>query len=193
MKKKTFFHISIILYFVIILFLCIIAGGVYVIIECLKSGMVNMSFFDWGGFVCAVAAIIAMLYLIFSIVCHRITLDEHEIYIHGLKIGKAGGMQYETHITYDEITNIYIISTKNNSLNESVRHSFVPLPYIIFDCKDETQKAVNVAAYSKRQVVKIIDEIILRSKVKGNELQLKTGTEILEEFMQAQNSNNTKH
>jgi hypothetical protein len=95
-------------------------------------------------------------------------------------------IQYETHISYAEIKNIFIISSDKNSLNKTSRWVFTPMPYIVFECENDKQKAVNVFYYSKKQVVRIIDEAVSRAKYTKNNANIKTGTAILSEFVEIQ-------
>lgn len=60
------------------------------------------------------------------------------------------------------------------------------MPYIVFDCKDGRQNAINVQFYSKKQIIIIIDEIKKRAKLMGNELHIKSGSEILLDFLKSQ-------
>lgn len=184
MKKKVFFQVSIILYIGLTLFLMIMAADVYVIVEFFITRIHNTTSFDWAGLVASIGGFLFMGYTIIRISRNRIILEREEIFVP--ENWGSNKIQYETHIAYSKIQNIYIISSDKNSLNKKMRWVFTPMPYIIFDCNDGKQKAINVFYYSKKQIVKIIDESILRAKQLGNEMHSKTGTEIFSEFLALQ-------
>lgn len=79
--------------------------------------------------------------------------------------------------------------SSNNSLNKESKMIFTPMPYIIFECENDIKKAVNVFYYSKKQVVKIIDEIVNRAKISNNKKLLKSGNEIYTEFIKLKDKN----
>ncbi len=183
MKRKIFFQISIILYIALFLFLAIMAAAVYVVVEFLMSRISGATALDWSGFIFAIFGFLFMSYTTFRMGKNRIILDVGEIYVPEHWGSKENKIQYETHIAYSDIQNIYLISSNKNSLNKIARWVFTPMPYIVIDCKDGKQNAINVFYFSKKQVIKIIDESISRAKAINNELQIKTGTEILSEFL----------
>lgn len=57
------------------------------------------------------------------------------------------------------------------------------MPYIVFECRDGGQEAINVLYFSKKQAIKIIDLAIERAKALGNDLNSPTGEQILAEFL----------
>ncbi len=186
MKKKVFFQISIILYIVLTLFLAVMAACVYVVIEFFTTLINNATALEWGYLVAAVGGFIFITYTFIRMARNRIILDEKEIFVPEDWGSKDHKIQFETHIPYFEIKSIFIISSDKNSLNKTSRWVFTPMPYIVFECENDKQKAVNVFYYSKKQVVRIIDEAVTRAKQLGNEIQVKTGQEILSEFLELQ-------
>lgn len=186
MKKKIFFQISILLYIILALFLAIMGVAVYGMIEFFNSILNNANTADWIGLIAVAGGFLFVAYLFIKGVRNTIILTEIEIFVPEHWGNKDNKLQYETHIPYDEIQDIYIITSNKNSLGKTARWIFIPMPYIVFECKEDKQKAINVYYYSKKQVVRIIDEAILRAKLSGNELQLKTGAEILADYMETQ-------
>jgi hypothetical protein len=164
MKKKVFFQISVILYIALALFLAIIAACVYVVIEFFTSLINNATALEWGYLVAAVGGFIFMAYTFIRLARNRIILNEMEIFVPENWGSKDHKIQYETHISYAEIKNIFIIYSDKNSLNKTSRWVFTPMPYIVFECENDKQKAINVFYYSKKQVVRIIDEAVSRAK-----------------------------
>ena len=188
MKRKVYFQISIILYIFLSIILAIFAAAVYAIIWMLTDGLGTATVWEWAGFAAAIFAIGYMGYTIIRMAKNRIVLTDKEIYVPDHWGSKDYKIQYETHIAYSEILDIFIISSNNNSLNQPIRWATPCMPYIIVNCKGGQQKAINVFYYSKKQVVRIIDETIERSKLVGNEVVIKSGSEILKEFLEKEKS-----
>lgn len=186
MKKKTFIQISITLYSLLALLLTIVAAALYVVIEFIRSYNKIADALEWAGFIAAILAIILLAYLIIRLIRNRIVLEINNIYVPAYWGKNINKTQHKIKINYEEIQDIAIIASNKNSLNTAISH-FATMPYIVFHCKDGSQNAVNIQFYSKKQVIAIIDEIKVRAAIMGNELQnIKTGTEILSDFLQSQ-------
>ena len=183
MKKRVFFQVSIILYIALTIFLAIMAASIYVIVWLFQMGLQNWGFLEWVGFFAAIGGFLFMLYTVFRMGKNRIILEHSEIFVPEHWGSKNSKIQYETHISYQEIKSISIVSSNKNSLNKNARWVFMPMPYIVFGCIDDRQKAVNVFYFSKKQVVRIINDVLERTKQLGNEIQSKSGEEILSEFL----------
>lgn len=193
MKKKIFFQISIILYIGLLLFLGLTAAGIYVVSEFFISKISDASAFDWIGMLAGLFTVIFMGYTFIRMARNRIILNESEIFVPENWGNKNNKIQYETHIYYAEIQKIFIISSDKNSLNKTSRWIFTPMPYIVFECEDDKQKAINVFYYSKKQVIRILDETITRAKAIGNPMDTKTGAEILSDFLELQKKKRRGH
>lgn len=187
MKRKVYYQISIILYMLLAVLLAIFTASVYVVVWFLKDKVFTENVWAWAGFVAAVFAIFFIGYNIIKMAKNRIVLNDKEIYVPEHWGSKDYKLQYETHISYSDIRNIYIVLSNNNSLNEPLKWGTLPMPYIVFDCNSEEQKAVNVFYFSKRQTVKIIDDVILRAKKRGNDLVIGNGEKILKKFLEKRN------
>lgn len=191
MKRKVFLQVSIILYAIIALFLAIIAGALYVVVEFFRLYIIGAGIFEWASLIAAIAAIIFLSYMIIRLMRNRIIIEESEIYVPAYWGKSDNKAQHELRIRYDEIENIVMIASNKNSLYKSVSH-FFSMPYIIFNCKNGEQKAVNVLYYSKKQVVEIIDTSILRARENGNDLQISTGKELLRELLENEKNKRTR-
>lgn len=161
-----------------------LAGIVYSVIEYFTS-------YDWYYiliFISAVLATISFFVDLLSFLVKKIILQDDAIVVHADIADKDGvflrRLQHETVITYEEIQDIKLDSTNADSNRYPVKNVFVEMPYIVFACKDGTEKLINVYFYSKNQVINIIDEVVNRARAAGNELNLKSGTEILSEFLE---------
>lgn len=185
MKKKMFFQISIVLYIMLIFFLTIIVAIIYAIIKLLSNGF-NNSTLEWIYLISAILGLAFISYLFIKMAKNRIILKSTEIFVPANWGNKKSKIQYETKISYKEIQNIFMISSYKNSINQKTEWVFIPMPYIVFDCSDNKQKAINVYYYSKKQIIKIIDEIRIRAKNLGNNNLSKSGNEILSSFLETQ-------
>ncbi|MFA6860605.1 MAG: hypothetical protein WCR30_04380 [Clostridia bacterium] len=183
MKRKIFFQVSIILYVVILLFLAFVAAGMYVVFEFFFSKINNANTDDWIGMLAGLFTVMFMGYTFIRFARNKIILDKNEIFVPDHWGNKDNKIQYETHVPYLEIKNIFMIITTNNSLNKPAKWIFTPMPYIVFDCKDKKQRAINVFYFSKKQIIKIIDESITRAQELGNNLEIKTGNEIFSDLL----------
>ena len=180
MKKKVFYQTSYILLFIISLFLVFLVADIYVIVALL---LLNKHVFEY---VILVACILVAPYLIYTIIRfarNRIIFQKEQIFVPESWGGKDIKMQYETKINYSEINNIYIISSTNNSLNKPLKFVTLPMPYIVFECNNSEQKAINVFYYSKKSIIKIIDEAIKRTAICKNLKEIESGDKVLENFL----------
>ena len=57
------------------------------------------------------------------------------------------------------------------------------MPYIVFECNNSEQKAINVFYYSKKSIIKIIDEAIKRTAICKNLKEIESGDKVLENFL----------
>ena len=183
--KKVFWQISRFLYIGLLIFLGIAAAGVYVIVCFFLADINDKAVMDWIYLIVSIGAVLFCIYTIIRLGKNRIILLETEIFVPENWGNKDNRIQYETHIKYIEIKNIFITMSDKNSCGGESRWVFVPMPYIVFECNDGSQKAINVYFYTKKQVVKIMDLAIERAKSLGNNIDIKTGTDILLSFKES--------
>ena len=181
MKKKIYFQKSIVLYCGLFLFLSIACLCFYAIIYIIQNGL--NSFLDGVYFVAAIGGFIFMVYTFIRFARNRIVLKSDEIFVPAYWGNNKQKLQFETHIEYSKIYNIRMITGTSNSLNKESKQLFTPMPYIIFDCDDNKQMAINVFYYSKKQVIQIIDEIIKRAKTLNNNRLTKDGNQIISDYI----------
>lgn len=116
---------------------------------------------------------------------HKIVIDKTEIYVpadhKGIFLRR---LQYETKIVYSEINGLRLTKSSHNSNGESVFGVFVNMPYLVFTCATTKEKAINLYFYTRKQVVKMINDISERAIANGNELYVKPGEEMLQNFLQ---------
>ena len=112
----------------------------------------------------------------------RIVLEPNNIYVPDSLNKTIVKVQYRVEVDYTDISDIFLIETKKDSLNRNYC-SVLPLPYIVINCKNGDQKLINVYWYSKKRKKAILDEIILRARTYGNDFTTKTGEELYNEFI----------
>ena len=188
MKKKVFIQKSVILYCCLFLFLTIMSLCVYAAIVLIAQGI--NSFLRCAYLLVTIGSFMFFTYTFIRFARNRIILKLDEVFVPEHWGSDKQKTQFETHIKYEEINNIYIISSTNNSLNKESKWIFTPMPYIIFECENNIKKAINVFYYSKKQVINIIDEVVQRVKTLNNKKLLKNGKQIFLEFTESKVSKN---
>lgn len=186
MKEKVFIQKSVILYCCLFLFLTIMSLCVYAAIVLITQGI--NSFLRWAYLFVIIGSIIFIAYTFIRLARNRIILKSDEIFVPEHWGSSEQKIQFETHIKYEEINNIYIITSTKNSLNKESKWIFTPMPYIVFECENNIKKAINVFYYSKKQVINMIDEVIQRAKSLNNKKLLKNGKQIFLDFTKSKNT-----
>lgn len=180
--KKVFWQGSVLSYIGVLIFLGIIASGVYIIVGFFTHAPSNLNYPSWAYIVVGIGTVLFGIYLLVKFAKNRIVFTESEIFVPQHWGSKDSRIQYETHIKYDEITNIFITASNKNSLGRDARRVMTIMPYMVFECRDGKQKAINVLYFSKKQVIKIIDLAIERAKAQGIDFNSPTGEQILADF-----------
>lgn len=184
MKKRVFLQNSIILIFGILFFTVLIAACLYLIINFFIVTIISATFTNWLlEVIVPLSVICLLLFFILNLSHIKVVFKDKEIYVPGHWNAKDSKIQYETHILYEEIKDIFIVVSTKNSLGKDIRFVLTPIPYIVFEMKDNSQKAINVLYYSKKRTIEIIDEVRSRISKLDFECQIKSGKEILSEFL----------
>lgn len=181
--KKVFWQGSILLHIGLLIFLGLTAIGVYLIVSFFTHAPSDETYPDWAYLVVGIGTALYGIYTFVKLAKNRIILTETEIFVPGHWGSEDSRIQYETHIKYDEIKNIFMTASNKNSLGQDARWVITIMPYIVFECRDGGQEAINVLYFSKKQAIKIIDLAIERAKALGNDLNSPTGEQILAEFL----------
>lgn len=96
---------------------------------------------------------------------------------------KKNKIQYYSEVRFVDIESVDIIWTKKNSKDESIRSrlisSFVEKPYL--SIRNKKGEVINfcVMYVSKKDVVKMIDEVRIRMKNVGNDTNILKENEVL--------------
>lgn len=183
MKKKIFFQKSLILFILLLVCGIMFAGAIFVIVSFLLNinKANNISF--WLLFLVIVFVAVYLGYTIIRLVRNRIIFTEEKLYVPETWGGKDVKFQYKVIVDFTEIKEVFITESCNNSLNKVMPLQVLPMPYIVIECKNGKQKAINVFYYSKKQTIKIIETIIEYSKLNNNIFTLKTAEQIFAEYI----------
>ena len=133
-------------------------------------------------------AIVGFLLLFFFIKSERnsIHLDNNKIYMKG-EIGlNKDKIQYYSEVMYSNIETLDVIWMNRNSKGEIIRshrlNSLVAKPYLSITDKQGVRTNFLVLYISKKDTLKLIDEIQARMKAVGNDKQLINKEELLEKL-----------
>ena len=120
-----------------------------------------------------------------------IILEEKSLYVPNEWGMSDEKVQYEVKLQYCDIVNMYLRETTNDSHNKPMkRYAYVTLPktYLVLCDAKGKEFAVNIVFYTKNCRIKIIDSIIYRMELQGNNSCNKTGKGIYEDFLKKRNN-----
>lgn len=182
--KKRVFHQASLSYFLVVAFYM-------VFFVCGAGCLIWLLFFDseiygvlpWASLIASIFAMFLFGYAILSLARNRIVLTNDEIQVPAHWGKKNVRLQYETHIRYNEIEDIYLVISVNNSYDKPVDWVYLPMLYVVFEKSDGSESRINLFYYSKKQTITLIDEVRQRASQLGNPLRVKEGKELLNEFI----------
>ena len=189
MKRKIFFQQSgLYCFFVSLLFIVLswcVVGVVYCSISVfIKNEKTLINYIAiFGGIV----GFLLLGFELLRMVRQVIILNDNEIYVPeewGMSDEK---FQYEISVSYNEIERVFLRETTCDSNNNPVKRYWITLPnlYFVMCCKNGKEKSINILFYSKKCRIKIIDEIINRAKLHGNDFTDEKGEDIYKSFLNA--------
>ena len=185
MKRKIFFRSSGLFVFYFSIEMIMEISGLYVLFGLIFGQVPPMlSLPIWLLVVILVMGEILWTYVIIQFARERIVFEENQIYVPESWGKGREKIQYKTIVKYLSIDEVFFAESHKDSLNRQ-DCSVLPMPYIVINCKDNKQKLINVAWHSKKQRIKIIDEIINRAKLHGNDFTHQTGEEIYKSYLTA--------
>lgn len=180
MSKKVFYQTSILLLFVLLFFIAALVGTIYGVFILISY---DNYIYRYVGSIAGVCLAIYFVYTIIRFSRNRIVFNNEFIFVPGNWGKGEAKLQYECKIAYSEIKNIFIAKSDDNSLNKPIKFALLPMPYIVFEYANGEQKAINVFYYSKKSVIKIIDEAIKRAKLCGNTIEIGSGESLFNDFL----------
>lgn len=190
MKKKTFYQTNIfwqLFCFILLgIFITCFIVGVRLVIGIIRNGLGEHT----ADIIISIVLLILYFTATFLILRLFIRLEHNNIHLTNEKIymkddwnNKKNKIQYDSEVRFVDIESVDIIWTKKNSKNESIRSrlisSFVEKPYL--SIRNKKGEVINfcVMYVSKKDVVKMIDEVRIRMKNVGNDTNILKEDEVL--------------
>jgi len=176
-KTKIFFQLNIgwQLFSLFWLILSVLAGY-YLVFSFLNK--------TWFVFLLLIFPFCFVLFTFIRFEHHRIVFLNKSISIPDDWLGMRSKIQFKTIIHYDEIEDVRIIWSEENSVNERIPiqmpSSLVLKPYLEITCKDGKTKRIFVMYFTRKQKIKIIDEIKSRVYQSGDTRVFKDTLEIVD-------------
>lgn len=187
MKRKIFFQQSGLYWFFISLLFIILSWFVFGVVYCSISVFMENEE-TLTNYIAIFGGILGFLLFGFELlrmVRQVIILKDNEIYVPeewGMSDEK---FQHEVSILYTEMDHVFLRETTCDSNNNPVKRYWLTLPniYFVMCCKNGKEKSINILFYSKKCRIKMINEIINRAKLCGNDFTHETGEEIYNTFV----------
>ena len=135
------------------------------------------------------AVILEIIFLV-ELVCalkKKIVFNTDCIYVPTDKTFLLRKIQYEVKAYYKDISDIKIIISNRNSKNKSEFGMLTPMPYLMIEQKNGKKELINLFYYSKRQCYKIIDDLKYMAELQGNELNVPSGKELIDDMIHYKN------
>lgn len=166
--KKSFFPRSFTWILYILLITSFIALAIFSIISSLTSNAIN--------YIILIVSILVFVFLTYQlyvmIVSYKIIINDKAIYTSGDKFQKIEKVQYFCSVNFSEISDIKIIASPKNSLNKQIQlrwiSSTLPKKYLEFTLLDGQKKRIWINQYTKKQILNLLNIIILHIKKNGN-------------------------
>lgn len=193
MKRKIFFQQSGLYWFFISLLFIIsswfIVGVIYCSISVFMKNEKTLTNYIaiFGG----VLGFLLVGFELIRMIRQVIILEEKSLYVPNEWGMSDEKVQYEVKLQYRDIVNMYLRETTNDSHNKPMkRYAYVTLPktYLVLCDAKGKEFAVNIVFYTKNCRIKIVDSIIYRMELQGNNSCNKTGKEIYEDFLKKRNN-----
>ena len=181
MKKKTFYQTNILWQLFCFMFLaafitCFIVG-VQLIVGIINNGLgadITDKIISIFLLVLYFTATMLILKLFIRFEHNNIHLTNEKIYMYDDWNNKKNKIQYYSEVKFVDIESIDIIWTKKNSKGKTIKSrlvsALVEKPYLSLQCKNGEVVNFFVMYISKKDVIKIINEISCRMKNVGNNI-----------------------
>lgn len=174
-------------------FCCFIVIIMVMLFVCIGGNIAGFSVYgvSWLPIVVLIITLFLLVYLIclfISLMSKKVIIDDEFIYVAQDRFEKILlSIQHETKIYYNDLSNIFLTFSSNDSRNKAVFGLFTPMMYIVLESKDNKSHAINVYYYTKKQIIEILNEIIHRSQLHGNLIAQESGEKIYDEFKEKNN------
>ena len=188
MKKKRFYQQSFGLMFVVLICLIIDLAGIYALYNTFYRLIVSDNSMEqiWLRIFCIVMYIFGMglmTYTLINISKFCILFDQDSVFMPNDWYGRNLRTQYKTKVKYAEISKIELIKSSNNSLNKKINKAhFITAfnkPYLQLTLHNGQVKRFLLLFFTKKQWIKIVDELKRRLIAVGNNIELPSTAEMI--------------
>lgn len=164
--KKSFFPHS----FTWILYLLLITSFIALAIFSMITSFIS------SNYLISIVSFLTFVFLTYQlyvmIVSYKISINDKAIYTSGDKFQKIEKVQYPCSVNFSEISDIKIIASPKNSLNKQIQlrwiSSTLPKKYLEFTLLDGQKKRIWINQYTKKQIIKLLNIIIVNIKKNDN-------------------------
>ena len=185
MKKKTFIQSHLVLIFINCFFLFLLLIGVWALID---PSIVKLPKVGTGikKIIVLVLYYIGLLYISWIGITynhHWITFREEHIYVPSDWRIKRNRRQYRVEVKYENIVDISFIRSTKNSKNKTIQEeSSRPFyhQYLVLYLKNGRKEKILVDYYTKKQKLKILEELKRRLEYCKNDIDLTNAQETLQ-------------
>ena len=187
MKKKTFFQTNVLWQ---LLLLCILTIGIFGIITLFDvfgskygniTNFLNMTSLDDKLIYCVfLCGVIFPFYLFVQLERYNVHLNDEEIYMNDDWRRKTARdkIQYQVSTKYKDIEKINLIYSHYDSRDRNC--SVFRKKYLVLETKDGKINKYHVTYFSKKTLIKLINEIKLRMKEKENIVTIDDTNDIID-------------
>lgn len=157
--------------------------------------IIVLSVIEQKSVICLLFAVILEIIFLIELVCalkKKIVFNTDCIYVPTDKTFLLRKIQYEVKGYYKDISDIKIIISNRNSKNKSEFGMLTPMPYLMIEQKNGKKELINLFYYSKKQCYKIIDDLKYMVELQGNELNIPSGKELIDDMIHNKNSRRLK-
>ena len=174
MKVKIFFQLHIVSIICYVLAVISIFSGVYLIIYC--NIICN------GGIVYIIGGVLALIpaLIIFCSHSNIVLFGKNHITTPGQFLPKLLRTQYKLEIAYNEIISVNIVMTSKNSKRRQVSGDpHMAWMFLEFGVKNKNYELLTINWFTKKQKIKIINELKKRLVESGNYIDIGDPNELL--------------
>lgn len=183
MKKKTFYQTNILWQLFCFMFLAVFITcfivGVQLIVGIINNGLgvdVTDKIISIFLLVLYFTATFLILKVFVRLEHNNIHFTNEKIYMNDDWNNKKNKIQYYSEVKFTDIDSVDIIWTKKDSKGKTIRSrlvsAFVEKPYLSIKCKNGEVVNFFVMYISKKDVIKIINEICIRMKKVKNDVDI---------------------
>ena len=185
MKKKTFIQLHPIMIFLNCFFLVIIGGNIiFIIIDPLMNSF-TYSYQNFDRITTVILRFVSVpiaTWIAIPYYHHWITFSENHIYVPCDWRIKRNRQQHKVKVEYENIIDVSFMRSTKSSKNKPIQEeSLNPFyhQYMVLHLKNGRKERIKIDFYSKKQKVKILEELRKRLEYCGNKIDFTSARESL--------------